>query len=164
VKYQLVKLKEVSGKKASIYSIKIGDDTSSIFEQFLEEYYEFFTEEIDEIASKVHKIGHRYGARNQFFKLKEGRGGDLVMALYDHPSKNLRVYGIRYATTLIILGSGGHKPKHIRSLQEDEVLLETNVLMRQVSDDILARMREKEIWFSGDDFDLHGNLKFDEEY
>lgn len=162
MKYQLVKLNAVSGRKASIYSIKIGDEINSIFENFLEEYHGLFTEEINEIASKVHKIGHRYGARDQFFKLKEGKGGDLVMALYDHPSKNLRVYGIRYATTLIILGSGGHKPKHIRSLQEDKILFETNAFMRMVSDDIFVRMREKEIWFSEDDFDLYGNLRFDE--
>ena len=161
--YKIVKLKEVSGKMASIYSIKMEGDDLTIFEHFLLDYSTIFNEEVEEITAKIYNIGHKYGARNQFFKLNEGKGGDLVMALYDHPNKNLRVYGIKYASTLIILGSGGHKPKSIRSFQEDETLTTTNRFMRKVSDDVLKRTRDKEIWFSDNDLELLGNLEFKED-
>ncbi len=163
MKYKIEKLEEVSGRKASIYSIKMEGKEQTIFEQFLEDYCDEFQVEIEEIAAKVYNIGHKYGARNQFFKFNEGKAGDLVMALYDHPERKLRIYGIKYASTLIILGSGGHKSKAIRSLQENELLNETNTFMRKVSDDIFKRTREKEIWFSDGDLELLGNLEFTED-
>jgi len=52
-------------------------------------------------------IGNETGARESFFKTKEGIPGDGVCTLYDTPDKKLRLYCIRYGKQLIIIGAGG---------------------------------------------------------
>ncbi|MBK6979124.1 MAG: hypothetical protein IPH28_20170 [Cytophagaceae bacterium] len=59
--------------------------------------------------------------------------GDGVCALYDDPDRNLRLYCIRYGKQIVVLGGGGHKPKTIRALQEDEKLKQENYLIRNIS-------------------------------
>ena len=83
---------------------------------------------------------------------------DLVCALYDNPDRKLRLYCIRYGMSLIIVGGGG--PKEVRALQDDEKLTKENYTLRDVSDAILERMRDKDIKFSDDHQELEGDLKF----
>jgi len=61
---------------------------------------------------------------------------------------------------LIIVGGGGHKPKTISALQEDEKLKGENYFLRELSALITERIKEKEIKFSDDDLDFIGNLEF----
>lgn len=115
------------------------------------------------MISRLKTIGHRTGAREQFFKLKEGKPGDGVCALYDKPKKNLRLYCIRYGSLLLIVGGGGLKKKSIRTLQEDEKLKKENKFLKKVSKDIQKRMKEGDIRLSDDYMDFDGDLKFYEE-
>jgi hypothetical protein len=63
------------------------------------------------------------------------------------------------------MGSGGYKPKSIRKLQQDEKLKRENYSLRELSEKITSRIKEKEIWFSHDNMEFKGNLEFnDEEY
>lgn len=108
-------------------------------------------------------MGHKTGARAEFFKEFEGGLGDGVCALYDSPGSHLRLYCIRYGTGIIILGGGGHKPKTILSLQESEGLKTENYKMRRLSAMISERMKEREIRFSTDYTHLVGNLTLEED-
>ena len=121
-----------------------------------------FKSETKNIIERLISIGHKTGARSQFFKEWEGKPGDGVCALYDKPDSNLRLYCICYGTQLIIIGSGGHKPKTIRALQEDTKLTEENALIKQISQQITRRIKDKEIRFTPDYLDFTGDLEFND--
>ena len=161
--YKLVKLKNFSGEEASVYSIYIEDEGKTLFDLFIEENINLHISELKDVISRLKTIGHKTGAREQFFKLKEGKPGDGVCALYDKHRKNLRLYCIRYGSLLLIVGGGGLKKKNIRALQEDGKLNKENKFLKRVSEDIQKRMKEGDIRLTDDYMDFDGNLIFNEE-
>ena len=162
--YKLVKLNKLSGSCCSIYTV-VGPDieNKTLLDQFIDENINSFKSETKELVSRLYAIGHKTGARLQFFKENEGKPGDGVCALYDLEVSNLRLYCIRYGTQLVIVGGGGHKPKNIRALQEDEKLKKENYFLRDLSAKLTERIKNKEIWFSDDDLDFVGNLTFNKD-
>lgn len=163
MKYKIVKLSKYSGSKASLYTILLEDEQKTLFDRFLEENKNSFLSELKNIVARLNTIGHDTGAREQFFKLKEGKPGDLVCALFDVPDSNLRLYCIRYGSLLVILGGGGYKPKGMAAFQEDKKLQEENYFLRQISSDIKQRMADDEIFFTDDYMDFEGNLIFNDD-
>jgi hypothetical protein len=163
---RLVKLLQFSGNNASVYSVVMNDEQKTLFDDFISENKSLFISEIKDIAVRLRTIGQSTGARENFFKHKEGSPGDGVCALYDIPKSNLRLYCIRYGSQIIILGSGGPKAKNLRALQEDQKLTETNYFLKWLSNQITQRIIGKEITFINDGLDFDGDLEFqdDEEY
>ncbi len=88
------------------------------------------------------------GARETFFKTNEGVPGDGVCALYDDPDKKLRLYGVRYGNLVVILGSGGEKPKTIRALQESKKLVDENSMVKRISKGVMKAMKDKYLRWS----------------
>jgi len=132
---------------------------------FLYENKNLFKSELFDIISRLKVMGNETGAREDFFKHREGVPGDGVCALYEEPYKHLRLYCIRYADSMIILGGGGEKRKNIKALQEDKKLTKENYLLREISEKILERIKGREIEWSDDYMDLIGELEFNtEEY
>ncbi len=164
MKYKLIKLNKYSGNKASIYTIQLIDEDISLFERFVTENIISHKDETKDILERLRTIGYKTGAREQFFKLKEGKPGDGVAALFDNPDSNLRLYCIRYGSLIVIVGSGGHKSKGIRTLQEDPKLTKENAILMQVSNDIKNRTDEGEIKFINDGMDFDGDLEFIDEF
>lgn len=164
MKCELIKIDELSGNKASIYSVIIDEDDISLFEEFIDENFHSYSSEINNIIQRLQTIGAKTGAREQYFKLNEGIPGDGVCALYDDPDKKLRLYCIRYGTMIIILGGGGTKPKNIRALQESEKLTEENYLMRAISRTITEKIKDKDIRLSTYTNDFEGELSFELEF
>ena len=161
MKYSLVKMQQLSGNEASIYSLYIEKEEQTLFDRFIRENKISFISELKDIVSRLNSIGKSLGAREQFFKTREGKPGDLVCALYDIPGGKLRLYCIRFGATLIILGGGGQKPKLVRALQEVPKLEMEQKLMVKLSNEILKRQRDKEIWFTNDFMDFEGDLDLD---
>ena len=162
--YRLVKLDKYSGSKASIYTIVLIDEDVSLFERFVIENDILHKDETKDILKRLITIGHKTGAREQFFKIEEGKPGDGVAALYDKPNSNLRLYCIRYGSLIVIVGGGGQKPKNIRALQENPKLTAENAILIKVSNDILNRTKEGEIKFINDGMDFDGDLEFIDEF
>lgn len=161
MKFRIQKLEQFTGEQAGIYSVFIENEQQTLFERFLMENVSSFKGEIIDITKRIKAINEKTGAREQYFKFREGVPGDGVCALYDLPEKNLRLYCIRYGSSLVILGGGGLKEKDIRAFQEDEKLTEENYFLRKVSDLITGRIKEGEIAYSSDYTELTGNLEFD---
>lgn len=160
--YKIVKINELSGSECSIYTITNSSDTTKTFlDRFIDENINSFKSETLELITRLHTIGHKTGARLQFFKVNEGIPGDGVCALFDTEESNLRLYCIHYGMQLIIVGGGGYKPKSIRSLQEDVKLKEENYFLRRLSELITERIKEKEIKYTNDNLDFEGDLVFD---
>ena len=160
--YKIVQLQQFSGIKAGIYSIYINDEQQTLFERFVKENYSLFKSEIDDIVKSLITINNKTGAREQYFKLDEGIPGDGICALYDNPGSNLRLYCIKFGSSLLILGGGGHKPKNIRALQRIDKLKDENYLLRDISKQVTERIIEKDIQFSEDGTEIFGNLEFND--
>jgi hypothetical protein len=162
LKFEIIELDEFSGSGAAVYSIAVGDETETLYDHFLAEYEALFPAELQDIVSRLDAIG-RLGARAHFFKENEGAfgAGDGLVALFDLPYKQLRLYCIRFGTIALIVGGGGPKPKTIRALQEDPKLTAENYRLRALSSQINQAIREGEIWWDGNR--LVGQLRFDDE-
>ncbi len=163
MKYRLVKLENLSGYKASVYSVLLNNEDETLFEKFLKENYNSFLNETKDIVQRLNTIANKTGAREDFFKHWEGRPGDGVCALYDKPGSKLRLYCIRFGTQIIIIGGGGPKSRKVKALQESEKLKTENYILRWLSEQISNRIKDREILFDDDYMTLTGNLLFDDE-
>jgi len=163
MKYHLVKLEKISGDKASIYTVLIESTNKTLFDLFISEHKISLKDEIKDIFKRLKVIGHYTGAREHFFKTKEGNPGDGVCALYDEPDQKLRLYCIRYGTLIVILGNGSIKPKGMRTFQESKALTEANFFLRDLSKIITQRLKDGDIKYSDNSLDFEGNLEFNDE-
>ncbi len=160
MKFKIIKLENLSGKGASIYSIIMNNEKKTLFENFLTENKNSFKDETIDILKRLNSIGKELGARSVFFKDFEGKPGDGICALFDVPNSNLRLYCIKYGTQIIILGSGGFKSKSTKALQETKKLQEENYLLRIISSQITQRIIDKDIRFTESGNDFIGDLEF----
>lgn len=104
MKYQIVELDEFTGSMATVYSVLPDNTDQTLFDTFIEQYYHTFREEVQDIISSLEIIGKRTCARQQFFKLNEGKPGDGICAMFDEPERNLRIYCIRWGKVAILIG------------------------------------------------------------
>lgn len=160
MKYEIVELEEFSGIRATVYSVLPEGDDLTLFDHFVNENKVTHRAEIKFIINRLEEIGRSIGAREKFFKTKEGAPGDGVCALYDDPDSKLRLYCIRYGNVAIILGGGGPKPPGVIAWQDDEKLTQEAETMKQVSIDIIQRLKNGDLEWSSDGSQLLGNLTF----
>lgn len=160
MKLKLVKIDSLSGNKASVYSVSIDKEAETLLEKFVRENKNSFLSETKDILKRLRTIGHKTGARKQFFKEFEGKPGDGICALYDNPDSKLRLYCIVFGTQLLVVGGGGPKPKNISAFQDDEKLMDENYFLRWLSMQITQRIKDREITYVNDFMDFSGNLEF----
>ena len=89
----------------------------------------------------------------------EGAVGDGIIALFDDPDRNLRLYAIKFGRGILILGNGGEKSKNIRAWQEYPQLTKAVSELQRISKTINDKIREREITFSSDGMSLMGDLQ-----
>ena len=159
MEFELVKLAGFSNDEVSVYTLLNCDTGISLFQSFIQENQHQFPDEVKDIAKRILSF-KEVGARENFFKINEGKPGDGVCALYDDEKSNLRLYCIRYGTVLVVLESGGHKPKTTRRLQETKKLEDENQIMRNLSAEIEKRRRNGDLSFSKDFLEIDGDLIF----
>lgn len=153
--FTLIKRKQISGNKASVYSVRL-DDGTNLFDQFLSEHHNDYGKDVKDILQRIRTMASKTGAQEHFFKTREGNPGDGVCALYDTPYKHLRLYCIRMGNAVIILGGGG--PKSTQTLQEDPKLKKENYLLRDISQYITENMNTRIVQFSDDELELIGEI------
>jgi len=160
VKYKLVKLDKFKGSKSTIYSVIIDEDKQTLFDRFVDENREIYPSEFNSIRDRLLIIATKTGAREQYFKLYEGKPGDGVCALYDSPKSKLRLYCIKYGSCTIIVGGGGFKPKLIKALQDDTKLKDENSILCKLSVLITIALRDGSIKWVNNGYQLEGDLTF----
>lgn len=158
MKCSLERVDQFCGKGCIVYTVIIAHQKETLFDEFVRVCSVLFKSETKDILKRLHAIGHLTGARESFFKMNEGKPGDGLCALYDQPKSHLRLYCIRFGMGIIVLGSGGQKPKNIRALQDDPVLLAANDLLRRIAQKMTELIQEKDLRFSEDGFS--GTLEF----
>jgi hypothetical protein len=164
MKFDIKPIPQLSGNRCKIYSIQIHGDNKTLFEQFLEENDTNFSLEVENIVTTLKLMGQKFGAKDQFFRpKKEGKLGDGVEALFDYPNANLRLYAIKYADGLLILGGGGQKSKNIKAFQEDPKLTMENYLLRKIAATLYKAILEKDLRWNKNGDDFEGQFHFDSE-
>ena len=73
--FEIEEIQELSGDAASIYSVTMEGEETTLLEQFFDENAEYETE-LNEIANKLYVMGQRTGCRWDYFKHDEGSPGD----------------------------------------------------------------------------------------
>ena len=162
--FKIVKIENLSGPAASIYTIQFKDDRSSLFGQFVEKYRPNYPREVNRIISKVWNMGHEFGIQDHLIEPFEGKPGDGVCTVFDTDNAGrkltLRLYGISFGHLILILGSGAPKIG-IKALQENKELCRENYLLRDISNLITDRIREREIQIHPYRNEFYGDLEFD---
>jgi hypothetical protein len=159
VKFKLVKLSRFSGHKSSLYSVIIGDENETLFDNFVRDNIDGNLKEIQQIFATLDAIGKKVGAQDIYFrKKKEGKLGDGVEAIYDYPTAKLRLYCIRYGSITLILGDGGEK--NVRAWQDDPQLSKAAKEMILISEILTEAIRDGELIWDGNDFT--GKLTFND--
>ena len=70
------------------------------------------------------------------------------------------MYCFRFDKHILILGSGGFKPKNISAFQEDPKLTYENKIVRYISDTLTQAIKDRDIKQSADDMELLGDFEF----
>jgi hypothetical protein len=156
MKFEIVKLVRLSGRKATIYSAILEDDEQTLFDNFLIENSKEHLEELQYIRSQIQTIAHSTGAIETFFTKYEGlKVGEEVHALY---RKNLRLYCFRLGKSIILLGGGGWK--EVAKWQDDDKLTQEVNYVRHIAKKIDECIKDRDIWWNG--IELEGDFIFDD--
>lgn len=157
MKSKLVYLTNLSGKKASVYSIVTSESQHAFLDRFIMEYQKEFFQDLLSIVARLRSIGHVTGAVSTYFKLDEGlEWNDQVCALYDIPDRHLRLYCIRLSEQIVIVGNGG--PKNVRAWQDDPRLAREVTEMMHYSGIIRTRLKDNTLRISLNRLKLEGDL------
>ena len=78
--FDIEEIKELSGDAASIYSVTMEGEETTLLEQFFDENAEY-EEELNEILNKLYVMGQETGCRWDNFTHNEGSPGDGVSVL-----------------------------------------------------------------------------------
>ncbi len=128
--FEIVEMKELSGDKAHIYSVILNGEEDTLLEQFFNENSSH-KKLLDKMLIKIKTMADKTGCLRQFFKDGEGRLGDGVVAL---AVQNLRLYGIYFNSTVVLLGSGGIK--NVRAYQDDPILNKKAEQVKSIASEI----------------------------
>lgn len=163
LEYEITELQQLSGRRTKIYTILPKGETTDLFSQFVKNWQASHPEEVKDIAMRLWQMGHKFGARADFFRHEEGKPGDGVCAFFDRPGAKLRLYCVRYGSVALLLGSGG--PKKVRAWQDDPILRRAAERMIAYAKDVNRRLSEGDtIYWSRDKTEILGNLKiYDDE-
>ncbi|MBI5403448.1 MAG: hypothetical protein HY959_08600 [Ignavibacteriae bacterium] len=123
--------------------------------KFVKKYQRKNSIDLGDILMDINRMVSTDGARENFFKMEEGKKTDNVCALPNRKSK-LRLYCLRYSNIAVILGGGGEKGKG--PYQDYPILLKNVELLQEISRLIYKRIRDREIYWENDK--LSGNLEF----
>lgn len=139
--FEIEEIEELSGDAASIYTVIIEGEETSLLEQFFDENAEYETE-LNEIMNKLYVMGQQTGCSWDFFKHNEGSPGDGVAAL---KAGRLRLYCLYVDSTIVCFGSGGYKSPEIRAYQQDAELKKKVEQMKAIAKRINKAIVDKDI-------------------
>ena len=147
-----------TGRKANLYTVRIKGEKESEYDKFLSDPRIASHSEFNVFNTHIDDIINKYGCQDRFFKLKESKLTDAVVAL---PWRDIRLYCCRYSSIILILGSGGIKTTS--TYQKDPQLKHSVEIMAEVSSRVDQRIKEKRITINEDKNKFEGDLDFEDE-
>lgn len=150
-------LSDLSGEKATIYTLVNTDTKKCPFSDFLEKWSKDYEDKILSFIRRIKAIGQTVGGLEEYFKMHENETegiGDEVCALFDEPDKEMRLYCIRISEKIIILGGGG--PKKVRTWQECPTLSKAVRELIEVAEKIKSNIKKGSFQYSEDQMRFSG--------
>lgn len=154
--YRIVKYVQLSGRRATVYTLVRADGSASLFDTLLKECALEYPDETENLVAKLRAMGQKTGLRTDLFRLDEGLPGDLVVAVSDDVTTTLRAYGIRYGNSILLLGAGG--PKFVRAWQDDPKLKQAAEEMIAISKAMKEKVQNREISWTSNEMEWTGDL------
>jgi len=148
VSYEIVELPH-SGKHAKIYTIYSDKINNTLYHQFIQNNIGNYRDEVRDIVNTLEKMGKQKGVAQHLIKDNEGSPGEGIVALFDNPDRDLRLYGIRFGSGIIILGDGG--VKNVRAWQDAPLLKAKVNELQKISKLINIKISEGDIKLSDDE-------------
>lgn len=157
--FRIVKYVQLSGRRATVYTLVSSDGDQSLFDGFLQECSSEYPAETKNLLTKIRTMGQQTGLRPYLFRKDEGLPGDMVVAVSDDVTATLRAYGIRYGNSILLLGTGG--PKFVRAWQDDPKLKQAAEMMISISKAMLEKTKNREITWTPDEMEWAGDLNIE---
>jgi len=154
--YRIIPVVQLTGPACHIYTIIRDGASDTAFHEFLQQHDTTYSQEVRDIVLQLEGMGKRTGARDYFFKLAEGRLGDLVAAIKDEPGRKLRLFCIRFNNYVLILGGGA--PKNVRAWENDPDLSKVAHELIAISEGIKEALKNKTLKWNEEGTDLTGDL------
>jgi hypothetical protein len=150
-------------KKVTFYTVRLEGAQRTLWEQFLDDHEdEQFDDDLNILRSALVRIGNETGARPQFFRFEGDRGGDASALpppthLLQGETTSLRLYCLRFSTSVVILFSGAVKTAP--TPQECDQVRAHFQLANRICRAIQEAVRAQEL-----NEDPLGNLLFDDDF
>jgi len=154
--YRIVKYVELSGRRATVYTLVRDGEAGSLFDMLLQDCDALYPAETENLLAKLRTMSQQTGLRKDQFRVDEGLPGDLVVAISDDVTATLRAYGIRYGNTILLLGAGG--PKFVRAWQDDPKLKRAAEEMITISKAMKEKVQNREITWTANEMEWTGDL------
>lgn len=156
VLYRLKK-NELSGEKASFYTVGNTETKATLYHDFLIKWRSKYSEQLISINGRIKSMANEVGALEDYFRPDESDNDDeMVMAINDLPEAVLRQYCIRLSDRLVILGGGG--PKFVKAWQDDKTLESAAREVILYSEIVQKKLTHGDLQISEDGLFFTGNL------
>lgn len=155
---KLVNIEKLSGPRGSVYSY-YNRDAAGKKEGAFAKFCELnggYNDQVLNILQGLRSMSNKTGFTDNFFRLCEGKPGDLICAFNDDPDAYLRVYCIKISEEILILGNGG--PKTTRTWNEDERLSQAVNELMKISAIVRNKLSKSELRISEDYLRLEGDF------
>lgn len=141
----------------TFYTIKFIDEEDSEYDKFCEKFDGNidFGEDFDIIIHYLDRIGEE-GAIDVFLRPE---GGSLKAVPADPCA--LRLYCFRVNPNILIIGNGGHKPRHIKTYQDSKELNKYICDLRESCRKLMSKMKYRSAQANIYNGKLYGDLIFD---
>ncbi len=143
------------GDGGTLYSLQFAGEKETELEKFLHSELLLKENGFLEIAQRLSNMTVSLGFKEHFFEVNEGLRTDSVAAL---KKGRLRLYCLRWSSTLVIVGTGGIKTA--QTYQKDIALRNIVPELQEIDKLIVKRQRSREIKIDHDTGKMSGNLIF----
>ena len=153
MKFSIINIEPLSGTKAKVYSVKFEEKYASELVIFVHKFHDTHPQIIDEAIQRIRLIAQREGFQNSFFR-RECSETHNVFRLFE--TKDIRLYCIKFDTTLLLFGSGGIKKNKEKKLKDNPYLEKEVKKLQKIEDAINKRIKSGELSITSEGF--IGNL------
>lgn len=116
MKFSIIHIKELSGAKVQIYSLKYEGKEVSELQLFMYKFQDTHDQLIKQILQRIVLISQREGIQDSFFR-RECKESNNIFRLME--TEELRIYCIKFSNIILLFGSGGIKKYKTKKLSEN---------------------------------------------
>ena len=153
MKFSIINIEPLSGTKAKVHSVKFEEKYASELTIFVHKFHDTHPQIVDEAIQRIRLIAQREGIQDSFFRRECSETHNIFRLL---ETKDIRLYCIKFDTTLLLFGSGGIKKNKENKLKDNPYLEKEVKKLQKVEDAINKRIKSGELSITSEGF--IGNL------